>query len=385
MRLFLAVGLAVASAPAQAAELAVAPADSLVTVPARNRGYYDLIVPTVLVRADAGEMLQQVRFTIELSRKGQVVQTRFVSTEDVAGETAGLAEAGIAAFVNAQTLSTSGLAGLFGKPTALATSGEIDSGQAAGTFGNAFVSKGPVDRVRIIAEARSASGAPVRVEKSLLVAEHKSAITYRAPVSGNWLMTAMPGLRSHHRFNPPSEFALDFFRADAEGRIWHEDPMPAANFYGFGADVLAAADGTVVAVIDGEVQNRDILVRKPGEAADVAGRRMQSFNMGRYAEDFPRATAGNLVVIRHEAGSSVEYSAYGHLKSGIPVQPGQIVKQGDKIGSVGDTGDSAAAHLHFQVNAGPDPFTSKSLPVRLTNIQDPSGIDDVLETISVKP
>ena len=125
-----------------------------------------------------------------------------------------------------------------------------------------------------------------------------------------------------------------------------------------------------------------MLMRKPGETPQAAGQRMQAYNMGRYAKDFPRAAAGNLVVIRHEQGGVVEYSAYGHLLAGIPVKIGQVIKQGDLIGKVGDTGDSAAVHLHFQVNAGPDPFTSKSLPVRFGDARDPTGIDDVLELVS---
>ena len=142
------------------------------------------------------------------------------------------------------------------------------------------------------------------------------------------------------------------------------------------------ANGTVVTVLDGDVQDRATLMRKPGETPQQAGQRIQKYNMGRYAKDFARAAAGNLVIIRHEQGGVVEYSAYGHLSAGIPVKVGQPVKQGQPIGKVGDTGDSAAVHLHFQVNAGPDPFTSKSLPVRFADVKDPSGIDDVLELVN---
>jgi hypothetical protein len=260
----------------------------------------------------------------------------------------------------------------------------VAAGQALGTFGNAFVTRGPADQIRVSVAAIGADGKSITLEKTVAVAEHKSAIDYRAPVRGVWLMTALPGLRSHHRLNPPSEFAVDFFRADADGKIWHDDSTRAASFYGFGADVLAVADGVVVAVTDGEVQDRAALMRRPDEAPQAAGQRIQRYNMTRYAKDFARAAAGNLVVLRHEKDGKTEYSAYGHLRAGISVKPGQIVKQGDVIGQVGDTGDSAAAHLHFQVNAGPDPFTSKSLPVRFSGIQDPTGIDDVMETVTAK-
>ena len=85
--------------------------------------------------------------------------------------------------------------------------------------------------------------------------------------------------------------------------------------------------------------------------------------MQRYAGDFARAAAGNIIVIKHEAEGVVEYSSYGHLKSGsVAVEVGDQVSAGQVIAGVGDTGDSAEVHLHFQVNAGPNPFFSQSLP-----------------------
>ncbi|MCP4359568.1 MAG: peptidoglycan DD-metalloendopeptidase family protein [Chloroflexi bacterium] len=54
---------------------------------------------------------------------------------------------------------------------------------------------------------------------------------------------------------------------------------------------------------------------------------------------------GNLIVINH--GNSFE-TFYAHL-SGINVYPGQIVYQGDLIGSTGNTGRSSGPHLHMEI------------------------------------
>jgi len=54
---------------------------------------------------------------------------------------------------------------------------------------------------------------------------------------------------------------------------------------------------------------------------------------------------GNLVVINH--GNGYE-TFYGHL-GGINVGPGQIVYQGNVIGSTGNSGNSSGPHIHFEI------------------------------------
>ena len=75
-----------------------------------------------MVRAGAGEQLSNVVVTIDLLRAGQSLLTKQVNAAEMANDTGGLAEAGVAGFVNGQLLSPSGLAGLFGKPTTFAKS-----------------------------------------------------------------------------------------------------------------------------------------------------------------------------------------------------------------------------------------------------------------------
>ena len=107
-----------------------------------------------------------------------------------------------------------------------------------------------------------------------------------------------------------------------------------------GVDVLAAADGRVARLRDGEP---DISVRERGLAA-VKG-----------------TECGNGVVIDHGSGWETQYC---HLAKGsILVRPGQTLKAGQPIGRVGLSGETEFPHMHLTVrHAGQvvDPFAPES-------------------------
>ena len=57
------------------------------------------------------------------------------------------------------------------------------------------------------------------------------------------------------------------------------------------------------------------------------------------------------------------YAFYAHLKTGsVKVKPGDELTTGQVIGSLGNTGNSDAPHLHFHVMSTPDPLASDGLP-----------------------
>ena len=55
---------------------------------------------------------------------------------------------------------------------------------------------------------------------------------------------------------------------------------------------------------------------------------------------------GNYVIIKHKNNYS---TLYAHMKKGLLVKSGDSVKQGQRIGFMGDSGDAYGAHLHFEV------------------------------------
>ena len=61
---------------------------------------------------------------------------------------------------------------------------------------------------------------------------------------------------------------------------------------------------------------------------------------------------GILVVIDHGGGV---HSLYAHL-SAVAVHAGQVVVPGQRVGSIGATGEATGSHLHFEVRRGSTPI-----------------------------
>ena len=138
-----------------------------------------------------------------------------------------------------------------------------------------------------------------------------------------------------HRFvtNPmngtldPSEtFAIDWVQVDAHGLAYRTDGKKPEDWIGYGAEILAVAPGTVVEVV------RDLPDVTPG--VNPKGLTIAQ-------------TAGNRVII--DMGSGY-YAMYAHLAPGsVQLHVGDYVRQGQKLGLLGTTGNSSAPHLHFQL------------------------------------
>jgi Peptidase family M23 len=133
-------------------------------------------------------------------------------------------------------------------------------------------------------------------------------------------------------------FAIDFNLLDAEGRIVVGDPSRNESYPTFGQTAIAVADATVVAARDG------LPDQVPNDPKDVT----------------LETADGNYVVLDLGDG---RYAFYAHLKSGsVGVQAGDVVRRGQRIGDVGNSGSSTGAHLHFHVMDGPSALEADGLP-----------------------
>src|SRR5215210_1671705 len=231
-------------------------------------------------------------------------------------------------------------------------------------MGTPLLLTGPADEVVVIAHGTDAAGKPVEARGSLRVVTHKSPNEYWLPLAGTLYVAAAPDLDSHHRWAINQEFALDLVALGGNGNTHQGEGSRLADFYSYGREVLAVADGTVVAVGTSALES-DSRLRQPGESSEAFQQRTAA-EQNELLAQAPIAAAGNYVVLRH-AGE--EYSQYLHLKPGsVRVKPGDQVRRGQPIGQIGHSGNSTEPHLHFQLTDGPDPMTSRGLPIVFSNV-----------------
>jgi hypothetical protein len=142
------------------------------------------------------------------------------------------------------------------------------------------------------------------------------------------------------RFVMQEMFDIDWVRL-RNGRLYEGNGSQTSQWHAEGAPLLAVGDGTVVRAVDG----------KPEWAPAPFGE-----SIVRTADDF----AGNYVVVRIRRGV---YAIYVHLRPGtVRVRVGQRVRTGQRLGELGNSGNTTAPHLRFGIHDGPSPVSSNSLP-----------------------
>ena len=244
--------------------------------------------------------------------------------------------------------------------TALAGSRLLPARSALTLNGIPLVIRGAADRIRILAEGERTGGA--RVQQVLDVPLHPYAQknNYRFPLNGVWFVVVGPGFSEPHRWLQNEEFALDIVRTGATGTTHSGSGTHLPDYYGYGQEVVAVADGEVVTAEAGQMEGEDRF-RRSGESAEAFLDRTVAEQEALLHGGAIRVM-GNYVIVRHSGG---EYSHYAHLAaSSVQVKAGDKVSGGQILGKLGSTGNSTEPHLHFTVANGPDPLYARSLPVR---------------------
>jgi hypothetical protein len=183
------------------------------------------------------------------------------------------------------------------------------------------------------------------------------------PLRGEqWVAINTPGDRipSHGTDMLGQRFAYDLLMVDARRRL-HYHPgglfrglvigVRTRDCYDWGAEIHAPFDGEIVRAVDGVAERSRI---HPLRELVLVVRNAVTFS----PERLPSVLGNHVIMRRGEI-----FAAFAHLAPGsVVVAPGQTVQTGDVLGRVGHTGNSTAAHLHFQLMDSLDPMHAKGVP-----------------------
>lgn len=148
-------------------------------------------------------------------------------------------------------------------------------------------------------------------------------------------------LINNHQVHEPQKFALDIVRLNAFGnRASGLAPEDAEKYAIFGDTVYSPCSGTVTRAVDG--------------LPDLRPSETDTDNL-----------AGNYIVIEHDGVKVI----LAHLKEGsVAVKAGMRVKQGDRLGQIGNSGNSSQPHLHLHAERGGEPgeiLVGEAVPITL--------------------
>jgi murein DD-endopeptidase MepM/ murein hydrolase activator NlpD len=167
---------------------------------------------------------------------------------------------------------------------------------------------------------------------------------------GEWLAGNGPSNTSNHRraLIPTSggahiaqRFAIDFLQLREDGRSFTGDQKDNKNYRCYGAEVLAVADGTVIALKDGIPENI------PGPTSRAVPITLET-------------VGGNHIIL--DLGNG-RFAFYAHLQPGsLRVKLGDKVRQGQAMALVGNSGNSTEPHLHFHISNSNSPLGTEGIP-----------------------
>ena len=211
------------------------------------------------------------------------------------------------------------------------------------------------------------SGARQVVDGVRTVFNDAVPIVVGAPLrAGPWLAYAGPGNAQAHHWNGvvvvngqttiPQRYAADFYGLTPAGYalrrpVAFEQLSTTAHpdWVGFGAEVLAVADGIVRDARDGE-PNRPPMGPQP-VLTDLTERTLM----------------GNFVVLEVAPGV---FAHYAHLQPGsLLVKVGDRVRRGAVLGCLGQSGQAPLPHLHFQISNAVTFEESEGLPFVLQRFE----------------
>ena len=212
---------------------------------------------------------------------------------------------------------------------------------------------------------------PVTVEGGPTAVVNEPPVLLGPPLAGGpWVALYDPALVRGHRTTfytlggrarIPARFAIDWVRLADDGSHARGDGKALEAWHGYGAEVLAVADGVVAAAVDDLTEDPDL-------TADTHALPLE-------------AASGNFVSLDLGGG---RFAFYEHLQHGsIRVRAGERVEVGQVLGRLGNSGSSSAGpHLHFHVGDGNEELAAEGLPYAFTRFEVLGGFASLTAAMS---
>jgi len=199
--------------------------------------------------------------------------------------------------------------------------------------------------------ADTLSGKTVTVEGGEVVPRYnESPVVIASPLKGkNWLFLNQSTMAYHFyvlffkdkKILCGERFAFDNIRLDDTYKDYFSgDPTKNESYFNYRDTLYAVAPGTVVTLHDGRPENSGNQHDAPMATMDELG--------------------GNYLIL--DIGNG-KYGMYGHFVPGsFFVKQGDVVQEGQPVALLGNSGNSDAPHLHFQVTDAPDMLFARGVP-----------------------
>ena len=346
----------------QSVEIRFCPASAVRTYPLESRrDLQSLLLQNVAVINHGSAPFKIENIEIELLRSNRVIESRNVDREAVqriADRGAKLQAAGILQQVGFQFCGTDLIA-----PSITLAGATLARDQALLIASQVLAFNGARDTLRVRVHG-NVDGHAAEFTGSIPIKSEFAKNRYIFPLRGTWYVGYGASFHTGHRWAIPEEFALDIAKIGESGLSHKGDGARFDDYYAYGADVLAAADGHVISAANDQPEDPSAMQR-PNETQEAYFARLQKEQGERLAKGLTAIT-GNYVMIDHGKN---EYSLYAHLQPGsVRVHVGAQVKTGDVIGKLGSSGNSTEPHLHFHVCDKPDPLMCAGIPVNFSNV-----------------
>jgi murein DD-endopeptidase MepM/ murein hydrolase activator NlpD len=348
--------------PPKSLEIRFCPASAVRTYPLESRrDLQSLLLQNAAVINHGQSAFDVKEIELELLEAGQVRDTKKLDAgaiQRIADRGEKLQAAGILQQVGFQFCGNDLIA-----PNIKLAGPKLDRDQALLIASQVFAFNGARDTLRVRVHG-NLDGRTTEFTGSIPIKSEFAQNKYIFPLRGVWYAGWGASFHTGHRWAIPEEFALDIAKIGESGISHKGDGTRFNDYYAYGADVLAAANGRVTSVASDQPEDPSAM-QLPNESQEAYFTRLQKEQAERLAKGLT-AIAGNYVMIDHGKN---EYSLYAHLQPGsVRVHIGDQVKAGDVIGKLGSSGNSTEPHLHFHVCDKPDPLMCAGIPVNFSNI-----------------